>query len=300
MKDGRPLVFDIKRHALEDGPGIRSTVFFKGCQLRCVWCQNPESIDFGPEIAFFPNDCIKCGDCVEACPVSACKLKNPLLIDRKKCTRCGECVKVCPGRALRMAGNYLSVGEITEIVLRDRVFYEVSGGGVTLSGGEPTLHMEFISALLTSLRTHGIHTAIQTNGCFAWAKFEKSILPNVDLIMFDVKLTNRQSHIHFTGRSNRGIMENLKKLMKLSPEKVLPRVPLIPGFTAASDNLEAIAAFLKDLGVKRCSLLPYNPTFLSKAANYGKKADVRLSGGSMTPGEIEACRKIFSRAELVS
>ena len=308
LKTVRPLVFDIKRHALEDGPGIRSTVFFKGCPLTCLWCQNPESIDPGPEIGFYPRDCIKCGDCVQACPVSACALEDPFLIDRKRCTRCGDCVEACPGRALRLIGRFYPVDELVDILLRDKTFYEVSGGGVTFSGGEPTLFMDYASAVLRALKDSGIHTAIQTNGFFAWEEFGEKILPYVDLIMFDVKLADADKHREYTGQSNELILANLKNLLAERPaassaeraKAVLPRIPLIPEFTATVENLRSISDLLKGLGVKKCSLLPYNPTWISKAENFGKNVDPRLSRYLLTPQELKKYQDIFSWSELVT
>jgi pyruvate formate lyase activating enzyme len=337
LKTVRPLVFDIKRHALEDGPGIRSTVFFKGCPLTCLWCQNPESIDPGPEIGFYPRDCIKCGDCVqacpvsacaledpflidrkrctmcgdcvEACPVSACALEDPFLIDRKRCTMCGDCVEACPGRALRLIGRFYPVDELVDILLRDKTFYEVSGGGVTFSGGEPTVFMDYASAVLKALKDSGVHTAIQTNGFFASEEFGKKILPYVDLIMFDVKLADADKHREYTGQSNEPILTNLKNLLAERAEAVLPRIPLIPEFTATVENLRSISDLLKGLGVKKCSLLPYNPTWISKAENFGKNVDPRLSRYLLTPQELKKYQDIFSwpvcvqrtgRSELVT
>lgn len=300
LTTARPLVFDIKRHALEDGPGIRSTVFFKGCPLTCLWCQNPESIDPGPEIGFYPRDCIKCGDCVQACPVSACALEDPFLIDRERCTLCGDCVESCPGRALRLIGRFYPVDELVDILLRDKTFYEVSGGGVTLSGGEPTLFMDYASAVLKVLKDSGIHTAIQTNGFFVPEEFGKKILPYVDLIMFDVKLADVDKHREYTGQSNEPILTNLKNLLAERREAVLPRIPLIPEFTATVENLRSISDLLKGLGVKKCSLLPYNPTWLSKAENFGKNVDPRLSRHLLTPGELKKYQDIFSWSELVT
>lgn len=299
MTAAAPLIFDIRRYALDDGPGIRSTVFLKGCNLRCLWCHNPESIDPQPEIGFYPRDCINCGDCVEACPVSACQLENPARIDRGKCTRCGDCVKVCPGQALRLLGCFYAVDELLEIIIRDRMFYEVSGGGVTLSGGEPTLFMDYCAAVLGPLQDLGLHTAIQTNGLFDWREFKEKVLPLLDLVMLDVKLADGNLHREYTGRDNALVWANLEALLKEKPDAALPRIPLIPGFTATKGNLEAISRRLQDLGVRKCALLPYNPTWFSKAESLGKPIDVRLSPHLMTPGEVAACREIFSRAELI-
>lgn len=299
MLAARPLIFDIKRGSLEDGPGIRTTVFLKGCNLRCLWCQNPESLDPDPEIGFYPRDCINCGDCVAACPESACQLENPARIDREKCTRCGDCVAVCPGKALRMLGRFYAVEELLEVVLRDRMFYTVSGGGVTLSGGEPTLFLDYGAEILGRLKELGIHTALQTNGCFFLEEFRQQLLPQVDLVMLDLKLADSQKHRQYTGQDNSLIFANLRHLLQENPERVLPRIPLIPEFTATLENLQALSQLLQKLGVKRCALLPYNPTWFHKAESIGKPVDAGISTHFLTTAELAACRTIFAWAELV-
>ncbi len=299
MTAARPLIFDIRRGSLEDGPGIRTTVFIKGCNLRCLWCHNPESLDPDPEIGFYPRDCINCGDCVEACPVSACQLENPARIDREKCTRCGDCVEACPGKALRLLGRFYAVDELLEILLRDRMFYTVSGGGVTLSGGEPTLYLDYGAEILGRLKELGLHTALQTNGCFLWEEFRQKLLPQVDLVMMDLKLGDGRKHRQYTGQDNSLIFANLRNLLQENPESVLPRIPLIPGFTATLENLQALSHLLRELGVHKCSLLPYNPTWFHKAESIGKHVDVRMSTAFLTPEELATCRKIFAWAELV-
>jgi pyruvate formate lyase activating enzyme len=299
MIAARPFIFDIKRGSLEDGPGIRTTVFIKGCNLRCLWCHNPESLDPDLEIGFYPRDCINCGDCVEACPVSACQLENPALIDRETCTRCGDCVAACPGKALRILGRFYGVDELLEILLRDRMFYTVSGGGVTLSGGEPTLFLDYGAEILGRLKELGIHTALQTNGCFLWENFRQKLLPQVDLVMMDLKLADGRKHRKYTGQDNSLIFANLRNLLQENPEGVLPRIPLIPGFTSTLENLQAISHRLRELGVHKCSLLPYNPTWFHKAESIGKPVDAIISTHFLTPEELATCRKIFSWAELV-
>lgn len=299
MEKRRPLVFDIKRHALEDGPGIRTTVFFKGCQLRCIWCQNPESIDPAPEIGFYPNNCIQCGECITACKVSAISMDNPWRIDRERCDKCGDCVNVCPGRGLVQIGHFYLIEELVPILLRDRVFYEVSGGGVTLSGGEPALYMDYVSLLLKALKKEGIHTAIETNGFFHWSEFNEKVFPWVDLIMLDVKLANSTQHLKYTGRGNEIILENLAKLVSERPGNVIPRTALIPHITATNENLRAISQIYQGIGIERCALLPYNPLGFSKAENIGKKVNPRLSRHMMEATEEREYREIFSWAEVV-
>jgi len=300
MESQRPLIFDIKRHALEDGPGIRTTVFFKGCQLRCWWCQNPESLETEAEIGFYPGDCIGCGECVTACQQGAVSLDNPARIDRRRCNRCGDCAAVCPRGGLRLIGRYYPVEELMDKLLRDRPFYKVSGGGVTLSGGEPTLHVANVSFLLAALKQEGIHTVLQTNGFFDWSEFAGHLLDFVDLIMFDVKLANPAEHLKYTGQENGLILANLARLAQARPDAVLPRIPLIPGISATEGNLREISRVLQKLRLHRCSLLPYNPTGYSKAAHIGKSVSPQLSRRMLSAPEEQQCREIFSWAELVS
>ena len=297
MGEFQPLILDLKRHGLEDGPGIRTTVFFKGCNLHCLWCHNPDAIDPNPEIAFYPRDCIGCGDCVEVCPVGACRLEAQVIIDREVCHRCGDCAEVCPSGALRLLGRHYDVEELLEIILRDRMYYVVSGGGVTLSGGESTLFLDYCTAVLCQLKELGLHTTLQTNGMFVWSEFRERVLPVADLIMLDLKMADGGMHREYTGWDNALAWANLEALLREKPGVALPRIPLIPGFTATRENLEAISHRFRDLGVRKCSLLPYNPTWFHKAAALGKPIDPRLSSHLMTPEELAACREIFSWAE---
>ena len=269
-----PLIVDIKRHSLEDGPGIRSVVFFKGCPLRCVFCQNPETQEFGPEIVFRSRLCIACRSCIDACPRGA-----PLapLVRAAGCDTCGACVRACPSGALALLGQRLSVDEILDVVLRDEPFYRHSGGGVTLSGGECTAFPEFVGELLARLGGHGISAAIETCGEFSYPQFARWILPHVDLILFDVKLADSEDHVRFTRRGNQRIWANLAKLLATVPERVQPRIPLIPGITATRENLAALAARLAQLGARSLTLLPYNPLGLAMAESLGRPAPSCLS-----------------------
>jgi len=265
----QPLIVDIKRHSLEDGPGIRSVVFFKGCPLRCVFCQNPETQEFGPEIAFRSRRCIDCRTCVDACPRG---LQRPRLAASTACDRCGACVRVCPSGARALIGQRLSLDEIMDVVMRDEPYYRHSGGGVTLSGGECTAFPEFAGELLARLRGRGISAAIETCGEFSYPQFAQWILPHVDPILFDVKLADDEAHVRFTGRSNQRIWANLARLLALVPERVQPRIPLIPGVTATRENLAALAARLAELGARSLTLLPYNPLGVTMAESLGRPA----------------------------
>jgi pyruvate formate lyase activating enzyme len=290
-----PLIIDVKHHSLEDGPGIRSVVFFKGCPLRCDFCQNPESQERGLEVAFTASRCIGCGHCAEACPSGAIDVEGAARIRRDRCQRCGACAGRCPPSALRAIGFSQPPGALAEVLLRDEAFYRHSGGGVTLSGGEATLHLDYLADLLRALKAEGIHTALQTCGDFELAAFEARVLPLLDLIFFDVKLADPEEHRAHTGRSNRRILENLRRLLAARAVEVLPTVPLVPGVTATATNLEAIAALLLDAGAPRVRLLPYNPLGLHMAESLGR-ARPPLCGSFMRPDELDAAQAIFERA----
>jgi pyruvate formate lyase activating enzyme len=289
-----PMIFDVRRGSTEDGPGVRTAVFFKGCNLKCVWCHNPESIDPSQETGFYAQDCIECSDCEKACPFSACRVENPVRIDRQRCDRCGACADVCPAKALRKIGRSYAPEELTELLLMDAPFYRASGGGVTLSGGEPTLHMDYAGDILRRLKQRAVHTAIETNGFFVWERFRDTILPHVDLIMMDVKLIDPAKHRAYTGVSNEVIIENLRRLARDYPSRLLARVPLIPGFTATTETLGEIAALLCSLSLTSCALLPYNPTWFHKAAAIGRTIDSGLSTRMPSREELDACRAYFT------
>ena len=298
ITDKRPLIVDVKRHALHDGPGIRTTVFFKGCPLSCLWCHNPESISPEPEIAFYPGDCIGCGRCVEVCPNGAIQLDNLQRIDRLLCQRCGKCASVCPGTGMRVVGEYYELDRLVELILRDKVYYETSGGGVTLSGGEPTFYMDYVSQLTRKLREHGLHVTIETAGHFQYEIFKSRILPFLSLILYDIKLMDAEEHRRYTGRENQLILENFRRLVKDSPIPVIPRTPLIPGITTRIENLRAVAKFIRECGLTQYSLLPYNPLGLSKRENIGKKP-VRLPQDWMSEDEEARCKEVFSEVGLI-
>ncbi len=268
--DALPLIVAIKRHSLEDGPGIRSVVFFKGCPLRCVFCHNPETQESQPEIAFTPGECIHCGECANVCPAKAISLESQERIDRKLCNRCAKCVEVCPGKGLRLVGKSYQIQELGDLLLRDRAFYTYSGGGLTLSGGECTLYSEYIAALLEFLKPFGLHVVLETSGFFNYEKFKTKILPYIDMVYFDLKIANSYDHVRFTGRSNRGILRNLKQLGREKRVKVIPRIPLVPNITATKKNLAGIARILRETGFEDAVLMPYNPMGIGKLGIIGK------------------------------
>ncbi len=270
MKDRRPLIVDVKRGSLDDGPGIRSVVFFKGCPLGCIFCQNIETQEPEAEIAFRARRCIRCGSCADACPEEAIDLRHPGRIYRDRCNRCGKCAEVCPGHGLSLIGRYYSVGELVELLLRDSAFYRHSGGGVTMSGGECTLYPDYLESVLRLLKTREIHIVLETTGYFNYEVFREKIIPYVDIIYYDIKLVDRQSHIQYTGKPNDKILDNLHRLISEARVEVHPRVPLVPGITATRENLSAIVDFLSRSGARSVSLLPYNPMGFDMAECLGK------------------------------
>lgn len=270
MEIRRPLIVDIKRDSGEDGPGIRTVVFFKGCPLRCVFCHNPEAQEAGPEVAFREEFCMRCNECAEACPRAAIRPEYSGHIDRAQCDGCGQCVAVCRGGALRVIGTYWPVEKLVEELLRDVPFYRHSGGGVTLSGGECTMFPDYLQGLLQKLRSHGVHIALETSGYFEYRTFSRQILPYLDLILFDVKIAKREESIRFLGGSSRRIRRNLLLLLAQDTVEVHTRIPLIPGITDGHTNLAAIVDFLCSAGARNVSLLPYNPLGLAMYPRLGR------------------------------
>jgi len=297
VKEG--LIGDIGRYSLHDGPGIRTTVFFKGCPLRCPWCHNPEFIAARPEIAFSPARCIGCGDCRDICPEAALTVADIARLDRSRCTGCGLCAGCCPTKALEQVGRRYEVNELTDILLRDRLFYAASGGGVTLSGGEPTAQLAFCGELLARLHREGIHTVMETNGFFAWDEFCAACLPFLDLILFDVKIADPSRHRSIIGVDNGVILANLQRLLAARPDDVIPRVPLIPGYTADTENISRLAPLFKKLKVRRCSLLAYHPFGLAKAEKIGGTLDSALPQQPMERQTLLAWQRFFHGIDLV-
>ena len=257
--------FDIKHFAVHDGPGIRTTFFLKGCPLHCLWCQNPESIDPRPAIAFTAVKCIGCGACAATCG----KLDSSLRLPRRECSLCGSCVKACPTGAREFVSKSYTPDEVLEIALEQRPFFEASGGGVTFSGGECLTHPEFMSRTLELCSRSGISAAVDTCGAVSWECFIP-ILPYTSLFLYDIKVMDEARHRAYTGMDNRLILSNLKKLCAAGA-KVIIRIPLIPGYTDSPEDIAATGRFIaEELGRKvvRVELLPYNPLAASK---YGSR-----------------------------
>jgi pyruvate formate lyase activating enzyme len=291
---GSALVVEVKRNSLDDGPGIRSVVFFKGCPLRCVWCQNPEALRPAPELQVLAGRCVGCGGCVAACPGRVAVSGEPAA----RCTACGRCVEPCRAGARRLVGTAYDIDDLAALLLRDEPFYRASGGGVTLSGGEPTMASAVAGLLAARLVERGVHVLLETCGCFAWEPFARDLLPHVSTIYFDLKIADTARHHEHTGRDNELILRNLRRLAgpEIAP-RLLPRVPLVPGITDGEESLAAIAGLLLELRLPRVALLPYNPLWLPKRRALG--LDLPYShDGWMTTEQVERCRDVFRRAGL--
>ncbi len=262
------LIFNIQRFSVHDGPGIRTTVFLKGCPLSCLWCANPESQLFFPNLMVREINCRGCGACLLACLAGAITLEDgKRRIDRDRCDHCLKCVDACLYQSLNACGKYVGREEVLEEVFKDSVFYKNSSGGVTVSGGEPLYQAEFTAALLAGCKKAGLHTALDTTGHAPWEAMEE-VLRFTDLVLFDVKHLDPAAHRRGTGVDNRLILENL---MKISGRAVLwLRVPVIPGFNDSGDLIRDIADLGKRAGAEKISLLPYHEGGRSKCDQIGK------------------------------
>ena len=274
----KATVFDIERNSYVDGPGIRTTVFFKGCNLRCAWCHNPESQSKDQQMLFYKNRCTGCGKCKEKCAFSL-----------EKCELCGKCALFCPHDAREICGKEYTVCEVMREVLKDKTVYEGSGGGVTFSGGECMLQIEFLTAILKACKENGIHTAVDTAGHAPFESFAR-ILPYTDLFLYDVKCLDSEKHERYTGVKNGRILENLKGLLK-GGASVWIRIPVIPGVNDSVEEMGGIKAFLDASGTpEKIELLPYHAMGEHKYEALGREAEIF----SVPDGEkMAALRKIF-------
>ena len=254
-------IFKIERFAVHDGPGIRTVVFMKGCRLRCLWCSSPESQRMHPEVGYDAEKCPHCGSCIEACPVEAITASpnNMVATDIQRCDHCGECVAFCPQGARILIGETVSAKQVVHEVEKDSAFYHRSGGGVTLSGGEPTLQPEFATEILKGCLERGFHTAIETSGYVEWEILVR-ILPYLDLIYLDIKHMSSDQHTQLTGVGNELVLENIKRIDEADAElSYIVRMPVIPGVNDTADNIRKTAEFVNQLKrVKRIELLPYH------------------------------------------
>ena len=270
MAASEALIFQIQKFSTEDGPGIRTTVFFKQCPLKCIWCHNPESILKSPQLEWFKHKCIGCKTCIETCQQKALSFdKNGLNIDREKCTECGECVVECPSTALNMLGTWWKLEDLFYEIEKDKVYYTESNGGLTVSGGEPTQQPDFIADFLKKCKENGISTAVDTCG-YASKKVYEQILPYVDLVLLDIKLIDSDKHKEFTGVPNEAILENaiwISNYLKGNGKKMWIRTPIIPLYTAIEENIKGIGEFIVNKlnnFPERWDLLSFNNLCASK------------------------------------
>ena len=259
-EDVSGVTFNIQHYSIHDGPGIRTTVFLNGCPLRCFWCQNPESQNLKPVLFFNTERCTGCGICVDVCPEDAISInEDKSVTDRKLCKGHGKCAEVCPNDARSLMGQHMTAAEVFEDVNGDAIFYQNSGGGVTLSGGDPVAQPDFSMSILKLCRDAAIHTAIETCGFAKWEVL-KGILEYTDLVLFDIKHMDPEKHKEYTGVSNEIILENAKRIRKELGLPMLIRLPIMPGYNDSTENMEMTAQFIaNDLnGIEKVHLLPYH------------------------------------------
>lgn len=290
--EAKGIIFNIQKFSLHDGPGVRTTVFFKGCPLRCKWCANPESQLMKLQILYHSKDCVHCGMCAASCPEEAVSMDDvgKIHFDFARCRGCLTCVNVCPGRALSCEGEVNTVEEVVEVCMQDADFYEESGGGVTLSGGEALMQPEFAGAVLRELKARGVHTAMETTG-FAPAEVFDAVTADAELLLFDIKHWDAEKHREGTGVDNGLILANMRRAIAAGKE-VLPRLPVIPGF---NDSLEDAAGFvrrLQEVGAERIQLLPFHQFGESKYGLLGKDYEYG-SVPALHKEDLTAFRQVF-------
>jgi len=285
-------VFDVQRFSLNDGPGIRTTVFFKGCPLSCLWCSNPESQEQRPELLYLESQCTRCYRCVEVCPTGATTkdAEGAIAIDRGLCRGCGLCAEACPNEARVLSGKVMAVDELVQVIRRDELFYRNSGGGVTASGGEPTYQPDFLKQLFAECQRYGVHTTLDTCGHLQWAAMSE-VLDHVDLVYYDLKHMDAERHRELTGAGNELVLDNARRIAE-SEKPIVMRIPLIPGCNDDEANIRAVAEFVREIGLVRVDLLPFHQLGSQKYERLGKV--YRLGGVKMyQEEETQATKDIF-------
>lgn len=282
-------VFDIQRFSLHDGPGIRTIVFLKGCPLACEWCSNPESQNKNPVIMYKKADCLHCGRCITACKLGAISPENKGFVNREICTGCGECANACPAGALVVKGKTMSVQQVVKELKKDTTTYRRSGGGITLSGGEPLVQHEFASQLLMACKAQGWNTAMETTGVGSEAAIEE-VIPYVDTVLLDIKHMDTAKHKRYTGIGNESVLKNVPRICQLSNTVI--RVPVVPGFNFSEEEIEQIAAYAKTLmGIRTIHLLPYHSFGENKYDLIGKDYTLK-DVAPLKPEDLEEYRKM--------
>ncbi len=303
MADSEGLIFQIQKFSTEDGPGIRTTVFFKQCPLKCIWCHNPESILKKPQLEWFKHKCIGCNTCIQTCQQNSLNFKeNGLNIDRETCTSCGECSEACPSTALSILGKLWSLEDLFHEIEKDKVYYTKSGGGITVSGGEPTQQPEFVGNFLKKCQENGISTALDTCG-YASKKIYEKLLPYVDLVLLDIKMIDSNKHNKHTGVVNEIILENavwIMEFLKKNNKEMWIRTPIIPKYSATEENIKGIGIFIVeklDNFPERWDLLSFNRLCADKYSRLG--LDWVLKDESlMTSEEMEFFSEIAKKTNV--
>ncbi|MBN1131230.1 MAG: glycyl-radical enzyme activating protein [Chitinispirillaceae bacterium] len=299
MKSDSGIIFDIKRFSINDGPGIRTTVFFKGCPLRCVWCHNPEGLSMEPQVYWDERRCLGSAFSAHECTVKC--TKNALHrtasgweLDPKKCDFCKECERLCPTEALQIIGKKTGADDLMTAILKDRPFFDASGGGVTFSGGEPLMQHAFLGAMLRRCQTNGVRSAVDTCG-FAAKEVVASIMEATDLFLYDIKIIDDRLHKKYTGVSNRRILDNLKMITAAGKE-VIARIPLIPGITVTEQNIFAILDFLNGIsGITNVSLLNFHKGGEQKYRRYRKEYGMENSE-PLDDASVDEIKKLFEKS----
>lgn len=293
------LIFNIQHYSIHDGPGIRTTVFLKGCPLRCIWCSNPEGQEMAPEVLYNKNRCSKCYQCIDVCPHGAISVAQDgfITINRYICNRCKEhmCVSACDEGALQLVGQFITVEELMQEVQKDILFYRNSNGGVTLSGGEPTSQPQFTSELFKKCKEKGIHTVLDTCGYTSWESL-KRVLEYTDLVLYDIKHIEPEKHKKFTGVSNEIILKNAQAIFNNTNVYTIIRIPIIPKYNDSKQNMNAIARFVKEIGGKEVNLLPYHKLGMGKYERLSMNYSVRTQ--TPTKETLEEIKAVFESQGL--